>query len=202
MGGKKATAQKKDDGAKAAEAAARAQSALLRACKNDELRHAETAIRKGAHAGAQDEHGNAPLHVAAMYGALRVMLFLHSQGAELNVENKVWYLTIMYGVAWLAKFDVAVAVYLACNNHGHQSPGKRTPLETARKVGEEGAIQLLEALAGGRFEEAQSMVNGQAASDDDDNDDETQMRDVTTDEVPLESKLTTAMHALDVSAPA
>mmetsp|Transcript_7473 Transcript_7473/g.16478 ORF Transcript_7473/g.16478 Transcript_7473/m.16478 type:complete len:169 (-) Transcript_7473:316-822(-) len=168
MGGKKATAQKKDDGAKAAEAAARAQSALLRACKNDELRHAETAIRKGAHAGAQDEHGNAPLHVAAMYGALRVMLFLHSQGAELNVENK----------------------------------GKRTPLETARKVGEEGAIQLLEALAGGRFEEAQSMVNGQAASDDDDNDDETQMRDVTTDEVPLESKLTTAMHALDVSAPA
>jgi ankyrin repeat protein len=94
----------------------KAQAALLKAAKNDEPKAATSAILKGAQPDLADEHLNTPMHVAAMYGALRVIVLLHEHDSQLiHAANK----------------------------------GKRTPLETARRVGEEDAILLLESLRDG-----------------------------------------------------
>ena len=127
MGGKKAP--KKTDEEKAAEAKAKADIALVRACKNDELKSAETAVGKGADVNQSDD--NSPMHVAAMYGSLKVIVYLHACGAALDVQNGK----------------------------------KRTPLETAKHVGEDDAATVLEALAAGKSVDLSKL--GDDTSDDD-----------------------------------
>ena len=58
-----------DPEAKHAEMQAKLNAALHKACKNDERKSAENAVKKGADVQAPlDEAGNTPMHVAAMYG--------------------------------------------------------------------------------------------------------------------------------------
>jgi len=88
MGGKKAppklTAEEKD-----AQAKAKALDGLLKAAKNDDRAKCEALVAKGADVNAANEHGQTPGHMAAGYGALDVLRFLHSQGADLTVQNEV-----------------------------------------------------------------------------------------------------------------
>lgn len=135
MGGKKTQPKAAaDPEAKAAEALAKANSTLLKACKNDERKSAENAVKKGADVvGALDEAGNTAMHVAAMYGALGVMAFLFTSGAKLDVQNKK----------------------------------KRTPIQTAEKVGEENAVKLLEAFSQGKTLDLEALGSG---SDDEEED--------------------------------
>jgi len=123
MGGKKP--EKKDPAEKAAEAAAKAQKYMVKACQEDNVKSIESSLKKGASLTQPDEHGNTPLHVAAMYGACHAIAYLHAQGADLSVRNR------------------------AGHDHTPPKPG-RTPLESATKVGEPRAISLLTALAEGR----------------------------------------------------
>jgi len=123
MGGKKP--EKKHTEEKAAEAAAKAQKYLVKACQEDNVKSIESSLKKGACVSLGDQHGNTPLHVAAMYGSCNAIAFLHAHGADLNVRNRVGQ-------------DLVPP-----------KPG-RTPLESAMKVGEPRAIALLTALAEGR----------------------------------------------------
>ena len=113
-----------DPEAKHAEMQAKLNAALHKACKNDERKSAENAVKKGAAVQAPlDEAGNTPMHVAAMYGALSVMALLFTSGAKLAVQNK----------------------------------RKRTPKETAEKVGEEEAVKLLDAFAQGKTVDVEAL---------------------------------------------
>ncbi|EOD24381.1 hypothetical protein EMIHUDRAFT_424451 [Emiliania huxleyi CCMP1516] len=123
MGNKKP--EKKDAAEKAAELAAKAQKYLVKAIQDDSVKAIESALKKGADLLSADEYGNTPLHVAAMYGSCHAIGYLHAHGADLSARN-----------------------FAGCN----LVPPKegRTPLESAQKVGEPRAIEMLTALAEGR----------------------------------------------------
>ena len=61
---------------------------LRRACKENESRTAETALAMGADVNATDGALNTPMHDAAMYGSLQVIMLLHEQGATLDARNQ------------------------------------------------------------------------------------------------------------------
>jgi len=94
------------------------QATLVRACKNNELKQAKSAIDKGANVALPDDSDveNMPMHIAACFGATHVICLLHEHGAELEPKN--------------AK--------------------KRTPLQIAERVGEQGSISVLTALIEGK----------------------------------------------------
>ena len=91
MGGKKPA--KKTDEEKAAEAKEKADAALVKACKLGDtkasVKNAESAVAKGADVNLQSgSNENTPMHLAAMFGSLQVIVYLHSVGAALDVKNK------------------------------------------------------------------------------------------------------------------
>jgi len=65
-----------------------ADSSLRHACKENQLKRVEAALTKGADINGQDGALNTPMHVAAMYGSLRVIVYLHGHGALLTTPNK------------------------------------------------------------------------------------------------------------------
>jgi len=87
MGQKKA-APKKTDEEKAAEKLQKANESLFKACKDDELKKVEDAVAKGADIHWQNDKGHTAVHVAAAFGALSVIRYLHKQGAALEVLNE------------------------------------------------------------------------------------------------------------------
>lgn len=75
--------------ARAADAQEKAHANLIKAAKGDELKRAEAAVAKGGDLTRADEHGNTLMHIAAMFGALKMIKYLHSQGLRLDlVENE------------------------------------------------------------------------------------------------------------------
>ena len=60
---------------------------LLKACKDDEVKKAEEAVAKGAELNWKNEKGHTAAHVAAAFGALNCLVYLHKQGADLTLKN-------------------------------------------------------------------------------------------------------------------
>ena len=88
MGGKKPPPKKSDE-EKEAEKKLKACVSMLKACKDDELKKVEEAVGKGADINYQNENGHTAAHMAAAYGALSVLRYLHKQGADLEIINAV-----------------------------------------------------------------------------------------------------------------
>ena len=85
---------KKTDDEKAAEAKEKANGALQKACKLGDtkmsLKSAESAVAKGAEVNLQfGEKDNTPMHLAALFGSLQIMVYLHGLGADLTIKNKL-----------------------------------------------------------------------------------------------------------------
>ena len=87
MGNKKPPPKKSDE-EKLAERVAKANANLLKAAKNDETAKAEKAIADGAELNFANEHGQTAAHMAAAYGALDIIRFLHKAGADFTLQNK------------------------------------------------------------------------------------------------------------------
>ncbi|EOD25736.1 hypothetical protein EMIHUDRAFT_205831 [Emiliania huxleyi CCMP1516] len=64
------------------------QRALLKAIESNSLRGVESAVKKGADPLLPGEHANTPLHIAAMYGSLRVIGYLCEARADLTACNR------------------------------------------------------------------------------------------------------------------
>ncbi|EOD14227.1 hypothetical protein EMIHUDRAFT_246342 [Emiliania huxleyi CCMP1516] len=64
------------------------QRALLKAIESNSLRAVESAVKKGADPLLPGEHANTPLHIAAMYGSLRVIGYLCEARADLTACNR------------------------------------------------------------------------------------------------------------------
>ena len=79
---------KKDAEAEEAKKREKATTDLLRNCKNDEGKKAESAIAKGADILYENEKGNSLMHIAAGFGALSVIRVLHKAGVSLDKENQ------------------------------------------------------------------------------------------------------------------
>ena len=60
---------------------------LLKACKDDEVKRCAEAVSKGADVNWQNEKGQSAAHVAAAFGALNVLVFLHEHGADFELIN-------------------------------------------------------------------------------------------------------------------
>jgi len=86
MGGKKAP-PKKTDAEKEAEKIAKASASLLKAAKNDEKNKCEEAITKGADKDFANENGQTAAHIAAAFGALSVIRYMHSLGADFTLKT-------------------------------------------------------------------------------------------------------------------
>ena len=81
---------KKSDEEKAAEKVAKANASMLKAIKNDEVAKVEDAIAKGADINFITEKGDQSMaHVAAAFGALDVIRYLHKNGADFMRINAV-----------------------------------------------------------------------------------------------------------------
>ena len=87
MGGKKAAPPKKSDEEKAAEKKLKACESLLKAVKDDEMKKVEDAVAKGADINWQNDKGHTAAHVAAAFGALNALRYLHKNGADFEVIN-------------------------------------------------------------------------------------------------------------------
>ncbi len=77
-----------EEAKKAAAALEKANADLLKAAKNDEAGKAEKAIAAGAALDTKNAHENTPIHIAAGFGALKVIRVLHKAGAALDQPNK------------------------------------------------------------------------------------------------------------------
>ena len=145
MGNKKP--EKKDAAEKAAELAAKAQKYLVKAIQDDSVKAIESALKKGADLLSADEYGNTPLHVAAMYGSCHAIGYLHAHGADLSARN-------FAGCNLVPPKEVSELggelVRSVKPTHACTRTQGRTPLESAQKVGEPRAIEMLTALAEGR----------------------------------------------------
>jgi hypothetical protein len=75
------------EAAKAAEKAAKACTDLLKACKDDNLPKAEKALRDGADINFANERGQTAAHIAAAYGALKIIRLCHASGADFSLET-------------------------------------------------------------------------------------------------------------------
>ena len=87
MGQKKVPAKKSDE-EKAAEKKLKANESMLKACKDDELKKVEEAVGKGADIDWQNDKGHTAAHVAAAFGALNTIRYLHKAGADLEKINE------------------------------------------------------------------------------------------------------------------
>ena len=74
--------------AEAAKKVEKANADLMRACKNDEGKKAESAIAKGADINYENDKGNSLMHIAAGFGSLSVIRVLHKAGASLEKANQ------------------------------------------------------------------------------------------------------------------
>lgn len=101
---------------KAASAAPSASEKLCKAAKDDEVKRCAEALDKGADINWVNDKGHAAVHVAAAFGALNVLVWLHRNGADFTLQNDK----------------------------------KLTPVEVARKIGEDEAVELIEALNAGK----------------------------------------------------
>ena len=76
--------------AKAEKAREKAQSDLLKAVKNNDVKKATVAVEKGADVQAMlDEKNNTHMHIAASFGAFRIIDYLHRLGCPVDVKNEV-----------------------------------------------------------------------------------------------------------------
>jgi len=88
MGQKKAPPKKSEE-EKAAEKHAKLCTNMLKACKNDEVAKVEEALDKGADLMWANERGQTAAHMAAAFGALDVLRFLHKRGADfVTIDEK------------------------------------------------------------------------------------------------------------------
>jgi len=93
MGGKKAAPQISAEEAllKAEEALLKAKEKawekLAKACKDDEIKKCEEAVAKGADVDHFNDKGNTAAHIAAGFGSLRILCYLHKRGANLAAKN-------------------------------------------------------------------------------------------------------------------
>ena len=62
---------------------------LRAACKDDELKKVEDAVSKGAELNYQNEKGHSAAHVAAAFGALACIRYLHKNGADFTLINNM-----------------------------------------------------------------------------------------------------------------
>ena len=95
MGGKKAPPKATDE-EKAAKALAKLHEQMQKAAKNDEVKKIEDAIGKGADIDFVNERGHTCAHIAAAFGALEVIRFLHKHDADFSLENEVRRRTIAF----------------------------------------------------------------------------------------------------------
>jgi len=70
-----------------APSAAKANERLFKAAKDDEIKHCEEALAKGADINRLNDKGHAAVHIAAAFGALNVLVWLHAHGADFTLEN-------------------------------------------------------------------------------------------------------------------
>ena len=92
MGGKKKGPTDEEKAAsaakKAAEQKARAEVAIFKAARDDDVKRVEAAVAKGASVDAvTGDYDHTVMHRAAAYNALRVIKYLHSQGAKLDTPD-------------------------------------------------------------------------------------------------------------------
>jgi len=88
MGQKKAATPRQSEEEKAAAKMLKACESMLKAAKDDELKKVEDAVSKGANINFQNDMGHTAAHVAAAFGALSVLRYLHKQGADLEMINE------------------------------------------------------------------------------------------------------------------
>ena len=163
---------KKSDEEKAAEKVAKANASMLKAIKNDEVAKVEDANAKGADINFITEKGDQSMaHVAAAFGALDVIRYLHKNGADFTRINAVRApspLVLRVPLWWCGGgFLVGMPPRETCQNilelAEHASclsrslalsrslvQAKKTPLESAVQIGEENAAKLIEALLAGK----------------------------------------------------
>jgi len=67
---------------------AAANEKLFKAAKDDEVKRCEEALAKGADLNRLNDKGHAAVHVAAAFGALNVLVWLHAHSADFTMENE------------------------------------------------------------------------------------------------------------------
>lgn len=173
---------KKSDEEKAAEKVAKANASLLKACKNDEVSKVEEAIAKGADINFITEKGDQSMaHVAAAFGALDVIRYLHKNGADFTRINAVRsFCDVSERPGPITLLSLCHTLVLRCPPDRSclarllnsslcplfsvfDAQAKKTPLESAVQIGEENAVKLIEALLAGK----PSDEIGKSSADDD-----------------------------------
>ena len=81
--------EEQKEAAKLAKSLEKANASLVKAAKDDQLAKAEEALSKGADANFVNDKGHSVAHIAAGFGALKIIRCLYARGAKFDTLNKV-----------------------------------------------------------------------------------------------------------------
>ena len=123
MGQKKAAAPKLSEEEKAAQKKLKECEKMIKHCKDDEVKKVEEAVSKGADVNWQNERGHTAAHVAAAFGALNVLRYLHSQGADLEMINEKK-MTPLMAAKHIGEEDAALLIEAFLRGESGENIGK------------------------------------------------------------------------------